>query len=184
MSPMNPDPNTFRPTSEVWPPPPTNAPSPMEASPLEALANFQVQNVWLILLLSVVTLGIYPVYWLKRQMTTLNTLRPDLKLTAAVPNIVLVFAFLSFGLDVASWVSHSQSIDSAASGLDRIYGLMALFLSFQVRNGFNTLLQAQKGGPYWFSGLGTWLLGVVYLQHKINKDIERWQNESQATFAY
>lgn len=165
-----------RPEPSVWPPPPTSfAPPEADASPLAALTEFHVQNVWLVLLLTFITLGIYAVFWLRRQNATINMLRPDLKATPLFGNIVLAVAFISAGLDIASMISSASSIDGASSILDRIFGLMALVLSFQVRSGFNLLMRVQKGDAHWVSGLWTWLFSVVYLQYKLNKNIQSQQ---------
>ena len=183
MTPMNPDPGAVRPASEVWPPPPVNSPAAVE-SPLAAMGNFQVQSPWLVLLLSVVTLGVYTVFWLRKNIVILNRLRPDLKVSPGTATFALVFSVFSLILDVASWVSRSQSIDSFSNILDRLYGLLVLILSFQMRNAFNTMLQAQKGGPLWFSGLWTWLLSAIYLQHQINKDIYVAQSQPPSVSGY
>jgi hypothetical protein len=176
---MNEDPNTFPPPS-VWPPPPTNTLSSVtETSPLAALDSFRVQNIWLILFLTIITFGIYAVFWLRRQNATLAQVQPGLKVTLLYGNIVLVCVILSAGLDIASLIGLPASLDTVSNGLDRIVGIMVLVLAFQVRNGFNLLLQAQKGDALWFSGVYTWLINVVYLQYKLNKNIQRRQAEMQ-----
>ncbi len=174
---MDQDPNNFQPAPAVWPPPPMNSPYPeAEASPFAALNNFRVQSVWLILFLTLITLGIYAIFWLRRQNQTLNIVRPDLKVVMLYGNIVLAVAFVSAGLDVASMIDSAPGLETATNGLDRIFGIMALLLTFQVRNGFNLLLRAQKGDGRWFSGLWTWLFGTAYLQYKLNKSIQSQQN--------
>ncbi len=185
MTPMNPEPGTPAPVPSVWPPPPTSFEAPTaQASPLAALAGFRVQSVWLVLLLTLITLGIYAVFWLRRQSALVNSLRPDLNLSVAYANVVLVVAFLGAGLDVASWINDASSLDNAASLGDRLFGIMALVLSLQVRGGFNRLLGLEKTSPYWFGAVWTWLFGVVYLQYKINQDVRRWQNEPRAALGY
>ena len=165
--------------SEVWPPPPTNSvQAKEETSPLAALAHFRVQSIWLILLLTVITAGIYAVFWLRRQSLLINSLRPDLKLSIVYANIVLAFAFVSAGLDIISVVITSPTFDTWASISDRIYGLLLLVLSFQVRGGLNGLLQVSKSDPYSFGGVYTWLFSVMYLQYKLNQNIRRWRGVS------
>ena len=68
--------------SEVWPPPPTNTPQQTDQnSPLSTLEHFQIQSVWLILLLTLLTFGIYAVFWLRKQSILISSIRPDLKLS-------------------------------------------------------------------------------------------------------
>ena len=176
---MDQDPNNCQPAPAVWPPPPTNFPFPeAETSPFAVLESFRVQSVWLVLFLTLITLGIYGVFWLRRQNRTLSMVRPDLKVVLLYGNIVLGAAFLSAGLDIASLISSAHGLDTASSSLDRIFGIMALVLTFQARNGFNLLLRAQKGDDRWFSGLWTWLFGVAYLQYKLNKNIQFQQTRT------
>ena len=174
---MDQNPNIFTPPA-VWPPPPTNSlSSEAEASPLAALDSFRVQNIWLVLFLTIITFGIYAVFWLRRQNAILAQVRPDLNVTLLYGNIVLVFVILSAGLDIASLIGLPDSLDTDSNILDRIVGIMVLVLAFQVRNGLNLLIQAQKSDTLWFSGVYTWLFNVVYLQYKLNKNIQLRQTE-------
>ena len=178
---MDQDPNKFQPAPAVWPPPPMNSPYPeAEGSPLAPLNSFRVQSVWLVLFLTVITFGIYAIFWLRQQNKTLSRVRPDLDVVLLYGNIVLAVAFLSAGLDIASLISSAHGLDTASNGLDKIFGLMALLLALQVRNGFNLLLGAKKGDDRWFSGVWTWLFGVAYLQYKMNKSIQFQQIGTRA----
>ena len=158
----------------VWPPPPTNAPFADAPTPL---AGFREQNVWLVLLLTLITGGIYAIFWLRRQAKQIHVLRPDLMPAGSLlfANILLGLFFLSTAVDLASLFSHSSALDNTSNIFGRGVGLAALVFLFQVRNGFNGLLNAQKGSDTWCNGLYTWLLSVVYLQHYLNKLIPRYQ---------
>ena len=109
----------------------------------------------------------------------LSQVLPDLNVTLLYGNIVLVFVILSAGLDIAILIGLPTSLDTDSNILDRIVGIMVLVLAFQVRNGFNLLLQARRGDALWFSGVYTWLISVVYLQYKLNKIIQQRQTEMQ-----
>ena len=162
----------------VWPPPPTTSSFAGEgAGAISPLAGFQEQNVWLVLLLTIITLGIYAVFWLRRQGRQFHQLRPDLMPAGALlyGNIVLGFTCLSAGLDIASAVSAVSVLDTVSSGLDKVAGVLVLVLAFQVRNGFNSLIGTRRGTDLWFSGVYTWLLNVVYLQYKLNKTLQQFR---------
>jgi len=150
-----------------------------EASPLATLEHFRVQSVWLVLFLTIITSGIYAVFWLRRQSLMINGLRPDLKISVVYANSVLGFAFLRTGLDFAGGFSDSASIDTWAKISDRFFGLLLLFLSFQVRAGLNSMLRVPKSDFYSFSGVYTWLFSVMYLQYKLNQNIRRWRGASR-----
>lgn len=184
-SPGSPDPNSPFASSapyaapSVWPPPPTNSPFPGAAT-FAPMQGFREQSVWLVLLLTIITLGIYGVFWLRRQGTLFHQVRPDLMPAGALlyGNIVLGFTCLSAGLDIASVFSDVSGLSTVSSGLGRVVGVLVLVLAFQVRNGFNSLLGARRGTDLWFSGVYTWLLNVVYLQYKMNKTIQRFRAEA------
>jgi hypothetical protein len=175
---INPDLGILNPAPQVWPPPPTNATVTFEASPLSGTESFRVQNYWLVLLLTLVTLGIYAVFWLKRQIAVIDSRRPDLKVGQTYANVVLTAVFLNLGLAIASGFSDSQMLEGISRILSRVVGIMVLALLFQVKNGMNMMLRLQRGSPYWFAGVYTWLFGVAYQQYKINQNARRWQNES------
>ena len=170
----------------VWPPPPTISSFAGEGTgAVSPLAGFQEQNVWLVLLLTIITLGIYGVFWLRRQGRQFHQLRPDLMPAGSLlyGNIVLGFTCLSAGLDIASAFSDVSVLDTVSSGLDKVVGVLVLVLAFQVRNGFNSLIGARRGTALWFSGVYTWLLNVVYLQYKLNKTLRLFNAEALAVAA-
>ncbi len=181
--PGSPDPNSpfASAVPSVWPPPPTNSPFSEEGTgAVSPLAGFREQSVWLVFFLTLITLGIYGVFWLRRQGRLFHQIRPDLMPAGALlyGNIVLGLTFLSAGLDIASMLSDVSTLDTLSSVLDKAVGVLVLVLAFQVRNGFNSLIGARKGTDWWFSGVYTWLLNVVYLQYKLNKTIRRLRMET------
>ncbi len=144
------------------------------------MQGFREKNVWLVLLLTFVTGGIYVIYWLRRQAKLIHTLRPDLMPagTVTLANILLGLFVLSAAVDVASIFSHSPALDNVSNIFGRGVGLLSLSLLFQVWGAFNKLINAQKGSDSWFNGLYTFLLSVVYLQHHLNQMIPRYQAAS------
>lgn len=141
------------------------------------MQGFREQNVWLVLLLTIITGGIYAIFWLRRQAKQIHALRPDLVpaklLTFA--NILLGLFILSTAVDIASLFSISSTLDNLSNIFGRAVGLLSLSLLFQVWTAFNGLIAAQKGSDSWFNGLYTFLLSVVYLQHHLNQMIPRYQ---------
>lgn len=141
------------------------------------MQGFQEKNVWLVLLLTIITGGIYAIFWLRQQARLIHALRPDLipAKSLALANILFGLIIISTAIDIASIFSHSSAIDNTSNIFGRVVGLLALVFLFQVRAGFNGLISAQKGTDSWCNGLYTWLLSVVYLQHYLNKMIPRYQ---------
>ena len=160
-----------------WPPPPSNqAYPPAQESPLAALEGFSSQNVWLVLLLTVVTFGIYAGFWLYRQNEFLGRIRPDLKVPPALGLVVLALLVVSALLDIVVMIHAPASLESASNGLDRITEILLLVFTFTVRGGLNKVLGVFKTDPAWFSGLWTFLFGVIYLQYKINRTRTLWRS--------
>ena len=166
---LSPENEHFEATAAVWPPPPTNAP-PTGPATYDAILDFPQQSVLLLLLLTVVTLGIYSYAWLLQQGRRLNARLPGVQ-AAPLPFLVgvLVFAVVSALLDVLTLFSNDATLTNVSNVLDRVMWVLGLIAVFQVRNRLNLLLGSVRDGSHWFSAVWTFLFGQIYLQYKINR---------------
>lgn len=165
------------PASGVWPPPPADGTMFLETLPLDALENFPSQSVLLLLILNVVTLGIYGVFWLYRMAIRLNSILRERRIAPGFAAAALVIAVTSAALDVADNVVSLSFVHEATDVSDLLFLILTLMLTFQIRYGLNRLLETRHRDAYWFSGGWTLFFGVYYLQYKINQDLQRWHRE-------
>lgn len=157
------------PETAVWPPPPTNTPLSPVTMDSKAILVFPRQSVWLLLFLTLITVGIYTNVWQLQQATRLQRFLPDQSLRPFTIG-ALIFAVISAAFDVSINFTSNASLNLTSSGLDLVYGILALILEFAIRSKLNTIQGGYANRVYWFSGVWTFLFGVLYLQYKINKN--------------
>jgi Domain of unknown function (DUF4234) len=123
------------------------------------------RSVLLLLVLSVVTLGIYPAFWYLRRQPFLDSLDASKKLGG----LPIVLVATTFGL---FFVSFFVEFTHASDGLSRIAqladGIFNLFVAFRaaaiLRSDF-----ARTGRMLHISGAGVFFFGMLYLQHVLNE---------------
>lgn len=115
-------------------------------------------------LLSLVTLGVYPLVWIARRRPFLE------RLDAGVPpgwGLVL----LAIGADVSS-VAASFENEPISRMLGFVGSIVRLVAVFRVRAVLNTWA-VREGAPGAPSGVATFFFGTLYLQDRLNR-IARW----------
>ena len=139
------------------------------------LEELQSESTPRLILLTIVTYGVYPVYYLRRLT---NGARPELPLNQRISprwiSVNFVFAYLSLALLVPYWIVPYWIVDEGhplqliSNVVDGVSNLLLLFWSFKVRNWLNSLLAATPGKVTWFHGFWTFLLQFTYINYKIN----------------
>lgn len=136
------------------------------AASAESIAHFKRFSAWAVFALSLITLGIYPLYWLYSRSKTLNgfhTRKIDggLIMGAVVAFVVLVLAEVLIE-------PYAQSVLLARIDLLSNIAYLALYiiLLFTFRNRLLDLTGSR------LSPILTFLFGCIYLQYKINGAID------------
>ena len=142
-----------------------SAPGSMPAGKGEAGAEAQLEEypLWLLILISILTLGIYAPVWFLTQRRALNGLRAEEKLGPGVFLLILVLCSINAASD-----SPGSSIGwEVLSGLLGLAAwIISLIQSFKVRR----IISAHWAVP--LSGVATFLFQHLYLQYKINRLLE------------
>jgi len=119
------------------------------------------RSVVLLILLSVVTLGIYPVVWYVRRAPFLDSLSADKKV-GGLPWAAVLLLVVSFAV----------AFGRAGEGIVRLTqlasGIMNLVLAFRVAHILRSDF-ARTGRLIGVSGAGVFFFGCLYLQHVINE---------------
>lgn len=157
-------PNEITPETEsasiVWPPPPTG-PSfePLPPPPPE----FKQQNVLFLLVLYVVTLGFYGLFWMHRQIRTINA-------RVSPPPISGAAFWICATLIIADMVrAFSSARGQGSDAMDLLVSLAWLFMAFMIRRGLNLVFGARSGDRHFCQTVWTFFFSLFYLQHKINR---------------
>ncbi len=119
-------------------------------------------SAWWVFLLSVVTFGIYPAYWLYTRTNTANTVT-DKPISPALLNIFIVFVVASV---IAGFLDASDFAEIVLA-VNIIYITIYIVLLFKLRNKLQVIL-AQKLSPAL-----TFFGAAIYLQYKINQSIDK-----------
>lgn len=126
-------------------------------------------SVWVVVLLSVITGGVYQYLWFGLRRQSLQKLRTTLKISPGLGWTPAYLGVATFVAGVLTGVSEAFAIvlvPFASSWM-----IMYIFLSFRVRR---MLLDHYQDSGLNISGVRTYFLSVFYLQYKMNRlpDIE------------
>lgn len=122
--------------------------------------------VILVLILALLTLGLYVPFWFLARREQLNALNSERKLGSKG-----MFVFVLLLLLVSTF--YSFSTDDAVAGfgtmLGYLCGIYLLLQTFRVRKILKDHFNAHLGRNIYFSWLTTLFLNIYYLQYKINR---------------
>ena len=146
---------------------------PAEVATIEAFPRF---STWWVLLLAILTFGVYPLYWLYARTKILNRVVP----ANPIPMGLAVAAVALFLLNLAGGVLDGIYAEQLAIGVRRTFTAVAwisvvvnLVWVFKFRNRLNERFMSHKGDCYWLGPLLTFFFQVLYLQYKLNQLIDR-----------
>lgn len=131
---------------------------------------FERFTTWAVFGLSIITLGIYSVYWLYSRTRQINEFVPN-----PISQGLKYTAIVCFGCSVlANFVS---LVDPAIGGVLSLIGLIGTVLyiiwAFAMRNRIHAYLGIGPKDPRRLGPILTFFLSVYYLQYKINKFIDQ-----------
>lgn len=133
--------------------------------------QLQKQSIFLLLIISILTFGIYIPIWFLNRVEAFNNLHSRTKLSEFPLIIVLVLFISSMMLTISVIFSLNFSMFLMADGINMVINLVGGFIiliySFSVRS----ILEDQYDTSV--SAIFTLLFSVFYLQYKINKLIDR-----------
>lgn len=134
------------------------------------------KSVWMVILLSIVTLGIYVPYWLYQRLDAFNQMKSTEKLDKSTVMAVLVMYSLTTVMYIVSTISEIlypenisfvTNIDNVGSVIDFISTIMMLYLAFRTRKVIEDHFKVT------LSGVATFFFSIYYLQYKINQQLSK-----------
>lgn len=140
------------------------APPPIPTAPLKKT------SVPLILLLSLLTMGVYYPVWFIHQMDSFNAMNSKVKLQkGAFITVIILFvlsvisAFASVGLEGTAGADAVRAFDLMSRFFNIAGGIILLVESFRVKRILSEHFNSK------LSGIATFFFNVLYLQYKINR---------------
>lgn len=154
-------------------------------------------NIFVMVILTILTFGLYVSIWFVQKRSGLNQLNSNRKAGLALPIVALLFsgvvAMLNFGVGGNIPRIHDLELmwDATANLIaDGLIGLLMVAQAFQVRAILEDHFQSYSQGPLAgsialihrssISPLGTFFFGIFYLQYKINEMVEAWAQTQPA----
>ena len=128
------------------------------------ITNFERFSAWGVFALSIITLGIYPIYWLYSRSNTLNSFHSN-KIS---PVLLMAFVALVFASFVIGIINPQEGVMLVLGGVVNLaYTIAYLMVLFSVRNRLNELVNDG------ISPIITFFGSAIYLQYSINKCIDQ-----------
>lgn len=135
----------------------------------DGVQNFSRFTAWGVFGLSIITFGIYPIYWLYSRAQVLNGFH-ERKISNGLLMTLLVVVITSFLIGFAQGFSEELGfIDALAGLLNLAYFILYLVVLFGFRNRMINVLNTSLNPVFTFFG------NVIYLQYKINQAIDNQQ---------
>jgi len=131
----------------------------------------------MVVLLQIVTLGIYTMVWFMRRREAINKLNSENKISEGVLIVIACFmvASLMFGIISGFFGVFDHDINKLFEGLSSVTGLYSgigsVVMAFKYRKILRDHCREIRPDVRlegFGSGLWTFLFGIMYLQHKIN----------------
>ena len=160
------------------------------------IAVFSSFSVWYVLGLTILTQGLYFMYWHWHRSRKLNEALPANPISTTFMNNVVAAYIVYLGLVIYASVYFPEAIqipeNATAETLSQIpipgvwvavqiFGNIVLILtaiwSYKIRNRLNQLLEVEKGQALWSGPILAVLFQAFYLQWKINKALETETNQ-------
>ena len=140
----------------------------------DVLKALKKESTWKLFFLTVITLGLYSAFYMKRQSEVLNGyLEDDSKIGPALVKLAFLSAFLGIGLVFAPFIVPDDSLKlvETISAIDNLfYSIIVLIWGFLACTRMNYLLDAEeKGNPLRSSKWWVLLFGVFFVNFRINK---------------
>ncbi|MCB1668603.1 MAG: DUF4234 domain-containing protein [Porticoccaceae bacterium] len=143
--------------------------------PGAGISIFDRFSTWGVFGLSVITLGIYMVYWLFSRTKQLNSVVENKISDAFIVATVLcyivnlfsgVLPYLGEGGAPNSFLTIGVSLVAIAGNI------LFVVWAFKVRNRINEITNSQKGVATWCGPVLTFFFSCFYLQYKINQSLD------------
>ncbi|WP_428240582.1 DUF4234 domain-containing protein [Gynuella sp.] len=139
----------------------------------EDLNVYKRVSVWNMLFLTIVTLGIYPIYWMYSRTWLLNIITRE-GISSSVIRIALVSGAVYVISPILGQVLLGRQFAAAVGLFAAVsYIVFALIWIFGLRAEISRIARSQGQSDFHANAILTFFFQVFYLQYKINQFIDR-----------
>ncbi len=134
-----------------------------------SILKFSRFSAWGVFGLTIITLGIYPIYWMYTRATIVNSLH-EKKISSALLNSLVVVTILSF---LSNFISESgMALLLAGAVVSIVYLVIYLMVLFKIRNRLQDIINRSSKTEHVLGTGFTFFFFTIYLQYKINQCID------------
>ena len=142
------------------------------------IIELKKQGTLELLVLSILTLGIYSAHYIKEQTPKIDALSHNkLNIGNAYVELLLYLSYISLGTFIFSLVSpENMMLNLVDSLLSFLVSLLSLIWGFKARNRVNAAFDFHKGSDNWIHGIWTLIFSQFYFNYKVNSIIESYES--------
>lgn len=142
--------------------------SALETEPM-SLKDLPRFSAWWVFFLAIVTLYIYPLYWLFNRSKLITAIFPDRPISEAFMFTIIILWIGSFGLDIVNLfypIAYWNDLASSSSSL--VINIGVIVWGFMIRSRLHDLFYSMGIGVR-IGPILTFFFGPIYLSYKINE---------------
>lgn len=133
---------------------------------------FQRFSAWSVLGLSIVTLGVYSIFWLYNRSKSINSVSEN-PIGSTFIVISMVLLVVSCFDTVSGFIlPGAPTLLLILSVISFIGTVMSIVWVFKIRNRIHLYTGSEKGDSAWAGPIMTFFFNILYLQYKINQAID------------
>ncbi|WP_193162454.1 DUF4234 domain-containing protein [Microbulbifer hainanensis] len=132
------------------------------------MSEFSRFSAWGVFGLSLITLGIYPIYWLYTRANIINQHHEN-KISMVWLNLLVISFIIAF---FGGFLGQSAAVATLLLATNIVYMVSYLASLFKVRNRLQDMMNERFGAKYSVGPVLTFFFSAIYLQYKINQCID------------
>jgi uncharacterized membrane protein len=153
--------------------PPVVDVSPPDVRYEDSIQVFEKFSTWYVIGLSLITLGLYPVYWLISRSRRLNRLKYIEPVSEAFMQITAAAWVLSYPISIGEIFMRGNATYLIFSQAFEIVTVIVLLVwAFMFRNRLNTFLERSSAKYSRLGPVMTFFFQVFYLSFKVNQNLD------------
>ncbi|TCS39977.1 DUF4234 domain-containing protein [Reinekea marinisedimentorum] len=138
------------------------------------MKEFKDQATFRLVVLNLITLGVYNAFYIKRQSKRLNLyLDKNQKIPDLLISMIILFSYLSIAIMIGRhFLEISSPVENLLKIADQLRWAFSLLWAFEAKNRINTIFQIDRDDDEWFEGAWSFIFGAVYFNYKVNQVCE------------
>ena len=141
---------------------------PSSETALDIIKTLPRLTVWAVIGLSLITFGIYSIYWLYNRSEKFNAVLSE---ELRIPNWTIKGAIISYIVYMVCSIGASfiPDLGLLTALFLVVYVVLFVMWIYKFRGAMNTLTETQRGDKVWVGPILTFFINVYYFQYKINQ---------------